>query len=547
MSRSMEAILRDALAQGLLDAATARPLETERHWSLLLFTAVAAWLCAIPVMGVVLLLSFGVFERSSGLLVGIPLMAGSVMLLRQRSRSLFLEQLAMPGLLAGAALFAYQAESWTGSLSVGLGLLVPVACAVAVLVGQVWVRVLAGVAIAASAAAALSASHGWRLSDWDGLPWLAVVGAWVALHAVQRSIVLNGGSARLVAGIEAVSSGMAVVALAGMVWASGRTFLVSELLGDIRPDGAGLAGAALARGLSALLAVAGAALLAWRWPPLRTWWYGLLALSCAVLAWFAPLLGAVLLMLGACAGSGRYGLASFAGFAAAWMVGGLYYAVAWPLAAKALVLLGVGAVAALLGRFAVRAPQPPADLVPELQPALQPELQPAPHAVPLPAPSRLRIRAGALLCGALVLMLANVAIWQKEALIGSGATVFVELAPVDPRSLMQGDYMRLNFALPGERPPVPVAPGARARVVAQKDARGVATLLRFDDGGPLGADEFPIEVLVKNGGWALVTDAWYFKEGEAQRWETARYGEFRIGRDGKALLVGLRGAALDKL
>ncbi|XOT97907.1 GDYXXLXY domain-containing protein, partial [Alcaligenes pakistanensis] len=28
-----------------------------------------------------------------------------------------------------------------------------------------------------------------------------------------------------------------------------------------------------------------------------------------------------------------------------------------------------------------------------------------------------------------------------------GQTVLLELAPVDPRSLMQGDYMSLNFAL----------------------------------------------------------------------------------------------------
>ena len=45
----------------------------------------------------------------------------------------------------------------------------------------------------------------------------------------------------------------------------------------------------------------------------------------------------------------------------------------------------------------------------------------------------------------------------------------------------------------------------------------------------------------------LVSDAWFFKEGEAARWEKARYGEFRVLPDGRALLVGMRGPQLEKL
>ena len=63
----------------------------------------------------------------------------------------------------------------------------------------------------------------------------------------------------------------------------------------------------------------------------------------------------------------------------------------------------------------------------------------------------------------------------------------------------------------------------------------------FDD------DELRIELAPKNGDWVLVTDAWFFKEGEAERWAQAKYGEFRVGKDGRALLVGLRGADLKAL
>ena len=145
-----------------------------------------------------------------------------------------------------------------------------------------------------------------------------------------------------------------------------------------------------------------------------------------------------------------------------------------------------------------------------------------------------------------VLIAVNFGIWQKEDLIAHGQPVFVELAPVDPRSLMQGDYMQLNF-----RVPVNVTRSIlhreRPRVVAKRDARGIATFIRTDNGSPLAADEFLLELTPKNGRWILVSDAWFFKEGEAERWEKAKYGEFRVGTNGRALLVGLRGADLERL
>ena len=58
-------------------------------------------------------------------------------------------------------------------------------------------------------------------------------------------------------------------------------------------------------------------------------------------------------------------------------------------------------------------------------------------------------------------------------------------------------------------------------------------------GEALGANELRIELNPKNGQWTLVTDAWFFREGEAERWQRARFGEFRVGADGRALLVGL--------
>ena len=54
-------------------------------------------------------------------------------------------------------------------------------------------------------------------------------------------------------------------------------------------------------------------------------------------------------------------------------------------------------------------------------------------------------------------------------------------------------------------------------------------------------------VVYRLGRWVFVTDAWFFKEGDAAKFETARYGEFRILPNGSALLVGMADEHLQPL
>jgi uncharacterized membrane-anchored protein len=149
-----------------------------------------------------------------------------------------------------------------------------------------------------------------------------------------------------------------------------------------------------------------------------------------------------------------------------------------------------------------------------------------------------------------VLVVANVGIRQKQQLIEHGRPVFVELAPVDPRSLTQGDYMQLAYTLPeaaSQRDLASAATGGRPHVVARLDDRGIARIDRLAGAAPLAAGELLIELTPKGGRWVIVSDAWFFREGEAQRWQRARYAEFRVAPDGRALLVDLRGPSLEKL
>lgn len=545
MSRHMDHIMREAVAEGLLaHAATAFPAD-ERHWSIVAFTAFAAWLSAIPLLGVVLGLGYlmGLLE-AIGFLIGPPLLAASVLVLRARQVSLFVEQLGVPGLLAGAGLIAFQAAIMDASTSVILGVLLVIAAIVAVLVPRAWLRTLMGAAIGLLAVSILLLlTRGSLLEMSPRLPWALVACGWVLLEALQRSIVLEADSARRLAGLEAVSSGIAAAALAGTLWSS-PTFLLGGVFGN--PSGVlalalglgiGNSDGEAMRGLSVFMTVGGGMWLARSWPALRTIPYAALLGLCALFTWYQPALGTAWLILFVCVESKRPALATFAGVAAVWLVGGLYYDIAWPLAHKALLLGGAGIVLALMGRFAFA----PRSLLAETP--VEPEVEPRTPPVPLGKRNRIAF----LLCGLLVLGVANTAIWEKEQLIASGSAVFVQLAPADPRSLMQGDYMRLRFALPGEafdkddqRPFIP-------QVVARAGERGIAQLLRYHDGKTLAQGEFVVDLVRKQGDWVFVTDAWYFREGEAERWSKARYGEFRVQPDGKALLVGLRGANLEKL
>jgi uncharacterized membrane-anchored protein len=157
-------------------------------------------------------------------------------------------------------------------------------------------------------------------------------------------------------------------------------------------------------------------------------------------------------------------------------------------------------------------------------------------------------RIVALVAGFAILVLANYSIYSRERLLAEGRIALLELAPVDPRSLMQGDYMALNFRVANE------VFGRRAkegltdgRIVLQVDARGVAAFRRFDDGTPLAADELRIRYRVRADQVKFATNAYFFQEGTAKEYERARYGEFRVAPDGECLLTGMRGANLETL
>lgn len=138
----------------------------------------------------------------------------------------------------------------------------------------------------------------------------------------------------------------------------------------------------------------------------------------------------------------------------------------------------------------------------------------------------------------LVLGAVNGSIVAKERIKTQGERIYLALAPVDPRSLMQGDYMALRFELANN-----ISTEAEGSAPLFVDARGIATL----NPSPATA-KLRIRYRVRNGQIWLGTNAYFFEEGSAGRYQAARYGEFRINRDsGEAVLVGLADENLESL
>jgi len=141
---------------------------------------------------------------------------------------------------------------------------------------------------------------------------------------------------------------------------------------------------------------------------------------------------------------------------------------------------------------------------------------------------------------ALALGVPNYAIVQKERQFASGTPMLVELAPVDPRSLIQGDYMRLDYAISRQLRLEVDKPGG-GRIVVMLDPDSVAHFVRvFQSGTPLGPGERLLQYRRRHGWIRIGSDAFFFQEGTSERYRGARYGELRVDPSGGSILVGLR-------
>lgn len=142
-----------------------------------------------------------------------------------------------------------------------------------------------------------------------------------------------------------------------------------------------------------------------------------------------------------------------------------------------------------------------------------------------------------VLAANLILVLAFFAfsVIQKETLMGKGTEVLLRLAPVDPRSLMQGDYMALDFEVTRK-----ISYDSKSGYVVVKvgDDR-VAEFVRVQDGKNVNDRELIIRYKRHKGRLTIGADNYFFQEGSAKKFENAKYGLLKVDSDGNSILVGL--------
>jgi uncharacterized membrane-anchored protein len=141
----------------------------------------------------------------------------------------------------------------------------------------------------------------------------------------------------------------------------------------------------------------------------------------------------------------------------------------------------------------------------------------------------------------------NYSVAKKEELSKNGQLVLLELAPVDPRSLMQGDYMALRYKISENAGSQNIA--KRGYCVVQPDSNNIARSARFQkDRTPLNKGEQLIEYTSPDQ-WSINigAESFFFQEGQAAKYERAKYGGVKTDKKGNSLLTGLYDEHLKKI
>ncbi|WP_109427369.1 GDYXXLXY domain-containing protein [Aggregatibacter kilianii] len=155
----------------------------------------------------------------------------------------------------------------------------------------------------------------------------------------------------------------------------------------------------------------------------------------------------------------------------------------------------------------------------------------------------------------LILIPLNYKVRQFEDVLATGKPVVLKIAPVDPRSLMQGDYMALSYSILNDiranlnesedgvftietekkRP-------SKVYALIHQDEQGVATLCRVEDSLPNDFKDCAADVYlpVNNFKWLpeLPSQEYFFAEGKGQHYAQAEYAEYRF-KNGILLLARL--------
>ena len=229
---------------------------------------------------------------------------------------------------------------------------------------------------------------------------------------------------------------------------------------------------------------------------------------------------------------GRRGLATIGVIAFAWSIGRYYYDLNLTLLTKSAIMAGMGLTtlaAALL-----------------LKPGAKARFSTnnADHPMTRDRRSKLAILVVFAALGT-SLFLVNSSVYRLETAFADAKTIYLPLGPRDPRSLIQGDYMVLNFDRAIYPPSQAIHDLPRdGEVYLKQDEDGTITFSRIanKNDGPE-ANEIRIDY-VKTGQRRLryCPTTYFFQEGEAELYQEARFAVVLVTEEGMPRLIALADA-----
>ena len=148
----------------------------------------------------------------------------------------------------------------------------------------------------------------------------------------------------------------------------------------------------------------------------------------------------------------------------------------------------------------------------------------------------------------------NGMVWHKEKLIINGTRIALELAPVDPRSIMQGDYMTLGYKMPKWLQDYrlrELIPRSGLLVVERNPKNSLAHIVRvfgfnharkihMKTRDKLNANEYLMRY--RKGRWDNIVfgvSSFFFQEGHGKFYAKAKYADIRVDTNGEFILVDL--------
>jgi uncharacterized membrane-anchored protein len=495
----------------------------EFSWPLAVLTGFGALIAAVPFLIVYGVLFETLLKSAAGSgMLGALTLAAAVFILRGGQAFGFRQMFGVIAAFVGLALLA-QAIGRSLERDAGFALCL-IAAATAFAIPSRGARSIFGFVAAGALIFSLFARAGWRHPE-IGVALTSVVAALGALAIAASALIAGADRQKVDAQMRSFALGWTVACLVALIALAGRPFLLGagSLVGDLgglfRANWRGPAQAA-----SIALAFAGPALLLYRRTDFRTPLGFAVALAGIALAIYAPTLGATVFILACALLAPSRGLAAAAGLATIWIVSALYYSLALPLAQKGYILIGMGAILGSLIAATSRRENHPGH-----------------------APARGLAAAGLVALGlAANGAIAGTAVRSAEDILANGREIYIALVPVDPRSLMQGDYMTLAFDTSG----LFSARQAKGEIaaLATVDDKSVARLQTMPESQPdIGPARIAVTVRAKANRWFVGSDAWFFQEGRAHDFAGARYGIFRVGSNGRLLLTGLADKDLKRL